>query len=194
MEFQKIQVTKKNTLNVVYKNDNGDIVTVAGANIVHKDLKAVFRALIPHIALMTEQREVYNKTLKEVEACKIQDDANSAFRWMTVDIITLSDDGANISLSGSRILQSGDVIRIETPSVMIGDAQKYQYSDDLELAVQACIYEAKEYINDQKWGLKEGSLDFGEDDPFEGKVTSDQVPQAEIKPAKTKKTKKEKAA
>ena len=77
---------------------------------------------------------------------------------------------------------------------MIGDAQKYQYSDDLELAVQACIFEAKEYINEQKWGLKEGSLDFGEDDPFDGKVTSDQVPQAEIKPAKTKKTKKDKAA
>lgn len=194
MEFLKIQVTKKNTLNMVYKNDNGDIVTVAGANIVHKDLKAVFRNLIPHIALMTEQREAYGKTLKDVEACRIQDSNDSAFKWMSVDVITLSDEGANVQLSGTRILQSGAVIKIESPTVLIGDTQKYAYGDDLELAVQACIFEAKEYLEENKWGMREESLDFGED-PFEGKVTSDQVPQAEIKPVKkTRKTKKEKAA
>ena len=194
MEFLKIQVTKKNTLNMVYKNDNGDIVTVAGANIVHKDLKAVFRNLIPHIALMTEQREVVNKTLKDVEACKFQSSNDSAFRWMTVDCITLSDDCGNVSLSGNRILQTGDVIRIESPRVQIGNTDRYQYTDDLGLAVQACVYEAQQYLDESKWGMREESLDFSED-PFEGKVTSDQVPQAEIKPVKkTRKTKKEKAA
>jgi hypothetical protein len=76
MEFQKIQLTKKNTLNLVFKNENGDLVTVAGANIAHKDFKAAIRALVPHIAMMTEQREAYNRTLKDIEKDRIQD-ANS---------------------------------------------------------------------------------------------------------------------
>ena len=53
MEFLKIQVTKKNTLNIVFKDGASNIVTVEGSNIVHKDLKQAMNGLIPHIALMT---------------------------------------------------------------------------------------------------------------------------------------------
>ena len=35
MDFKKIQLTKQNTLNVVYSNDDGDTITMVGANIVH---------------------------------------------------------------------------------------------------------------------------------------------------------------
>lgn len=195
MEFQKIQLTKKNTLNLVFKNENGDIVTVAGANIAHKDMKAALRALVPHIALMTEQREVVNRTLKEVEKDRITDaNSQSVFKWMNVDCVTLADDGSTFTLQGTRILQSGSVIKIESPTVSACDHDKYEYVSELSLAVDAVIYEAEAYYKEAKWGLKEGSLDFGEDDPFNGKVTTDQVPEADIKPAKTKKTKKQKVA
>ena len=50
--------------------------------------------------------------------------------------------------------------------------------------MEAVIYEAKAYWQEQKWGIKEGDLDFGADDPFDGKVTADQVPQADVKPEK----------
>jgi len=191
MEFQKIQLTKKNTLNLVFKNENGDLVTVAGANIAHKDFKAALRALVPHIALMTEQREAYNRTLKDIEKDRIQDaNSMSVFKWMNVDCVTLADDGSTYTLQGTRILQSGSVIKIESPTVSACDHDKYQYVSELSLAVDAVIYEAEAYYKEAKWGLKEGSLDFGEDDPFDGKVTTDQVPEADIKPAKkTKKTK-----
>ena len=195
MEFQKIQLTKKNTLNLVFKNENGDIVTVAGANIAHKDMKAALRALVPHIALMTEQREVVNRTLKEVEKDRITDvNSQSVFKWMNVDCVTLSDDGSTYTLQGTRILQSGSVIKIESPTVSACDHDKYEYVSELSLAVDAVIYEAEAYYKEAKWGLKEGSLEFGDDDPFDGKVTTDQVPEADIKPAKTKKTKKQKVA
>jgi hypothetical protein len=196
MEFQKIQVTKKNTLNMVFKNENGDIVSVAGANIVHKDLKAAVNNLIPHIALMTEQRETFNKTLKEVEACRIQDnDNNSVYKWMTVDTITIGDDGSTYALSGNRILQTGDVIKVESPNVMVANHDKYAYLDELALAVDAVIYEAEAYYKEQKWGIKEGSLDFADDDPFNAEnLTADQVPETEVKEMKTKKTKKSKSA
>lgn len=193
MEFQKIQLTKRNTVNMVFKNENGDIVTVAGANIAHKDFKAALRALVPHIALLTEQREVNGRTLKEVEKDRITDaNSQSVFKWMNVDCVTLADDGTTYTIQGTRILQSGDVIKIESPAVAVCNHEKYQYISELSLAVEAVMYEAEAYYKEAKWGVKEGNLDFGEEDPFDGKVTADQVPQADIKPAK--KTKKTKAA
>ena len=62
MDFSKIQITKQGTLNVTYKNEDGDLVQFAGANIVHKDLKDAMQALVPHLALITEQREAHNKS------------------------------------------------------------------------------------------------------------------------------------
>lgn len=190
MEFTKIQIGKKNTLNVTYK-ENGNIVSVAGGNLVHKDMKAAFNALIPHIALMTEQREVVGRDLKSVEADKIQDgNSQSVFKWLTCDGITIGNDGNDISITGHRILQTGDVIKIATPSVTIGNEEKYKYTNELSLCVEAIIFEAKAYLTEEKWGIKEGNLDFANEDPFEGKVTADQVPEAGEKPAKEKKTKK----
>ena len=200
MEFQKIQVTKKNTLNVVYKNENGDIVSVAGANLVHKDLKACVNALIPHLAIATEQREAVGKTLQEIEAIKIQDDnKESVFKWLIVESITIGSDDSSIMLNGYRILQSGDVIKVETPAIDMGRPEKYEYLDDLSLAVDAVKYEADAYLKEQKWGVKEASIDFGEDDPFNSEnLTADQVPEANLeeepKKGKKAKTKKIKAA
>lgn len=199
MEFQKIQVTKKNTLNVVYKNENGDIVSVAGANLVHKDLKACINSLIPHLAIATEQRETVGKTLQDIEAIKIQDDnKESVFKWLIVESITIGNDDSSITLNGYRILQSGDVIKVETPAIDMSRHEKYQYINELSLAVDAVKYEADAYLKEQKWGVKEAEIDFGEEDPFNAEnLTADQVPEAEVetepkgkgKKAKTKKLK-----
>lgn len=178
MEFLKIQMTKKNTLNIVFKDGAANVVTVEGSNIVHKDLKQAMNGLIPHIALMTEQREADGRTLKQVEADRITDaNSRSVFKMLGVDSISLSEDETTISLNGYRILQTGDVIRLNTPNVNVGDTDKYKYGNELSLAVDAVKYEAKLYYEDQKWGIKEGSLDFAEDDPFKG-VDAETAPEA----------------
>lgn len=197
MDFLKIQVTKKNTLNIVFKDDAGNIVTVVGGNIIHKDLKACMNALIPHIAFLTEQREVENRKLSEVEADRMHDgNSRSVFKLLTVDTITLNDERTTVTLAGNRILQSGMIIKIESPQLGAIDHERYDYCNELFLAVEAVCYEAEQYYTQQKWGIKEGSLYFAADDPFEGKVTSDQVPQADISEGKKRgrKAKKEKAA
>lgn len=195
MEFQKIQMTKKNTLNVVFKDDDGNIVTVNGGNIVHKDLKACMNALIPHLSLLTEQREAYQRTLKELEADRIQNgNSQSVFRLMTVDTVVLTEEECTVTIAGCRILQSGKVIKVESPQVNASDTEHYQYVNDLFLALDGLKYEAEAYWKEQKWGMKEGDLDFGADDPFEGKVAAGDVPQADIKDAKPKKAKNVKVA
>ena len=190
MEFLKIQVTKKNTLNIVFKDGASNIVTVEGSNIVHKDLKQAMNGLIPHIALMTEQREADGRTLKEVEADRITDaNSRSVFKMLGVDTITLSEDEFVVSLNGYRILQSSDVIRLNTPNVNVGDPDKYQYGNELSLAIDAVKYEAKLYYEEQKWGIKDGSLDFAEDDPFKG-VDAEATPEAPAVEGGEKKNKK----
>ena len=179
MEFSKIQVTKKNTLNIVFRDGAGNIVTVIGANIVHKDLKQAVYNLIPHLALITEQREADGRTLKEVEADRITDaNSRSVFKMLSVDTIIMNGEEHTICLSGYRILQNGDVMAIQTPNIAIDNPDKYLYRNELDLAVDAVIYEAKQYYNEQKWGIKEGTLDFADDDPFKG-VDAGTVPEAD---------------
>lgn len=196
MDFVKIQVTKKNTLNVVYKESNGNLVSIQGANLVHKDLKACMNVLIAHLAIATEQRETVGKTLKEIEAIKIQDDnKESVYKWLGVDAIAIGADESTYTLKGFRILQTGDVMKIETPAICVSNPEKYKYINDLALAVDAVKYEAEAYLKEQKWGVKEADIDFGEDDPFKAEnLTADQVPEANVgeqpeQPAKGKKAK-----
>ena len=196
MDFVKIQVTKKNTLNVVYKESNGNLVSIQGANLVHKDLKACMNVLIAHLAIATEQRETVGKTLKEIEAIKIQDDnKESVYKWLGVEAIAIGADESTYTLKGFRILQTGDVMKIETPAICVSNPEKYQYINDLALAVDAVKYEAEAYLKEQKWGVKEADIDFGEDDPFKAEnLTADQVPEAGVgeqpeQPAKGKKAK-----
>lgn len=196
MDFVKIQVTKKNTLNVVYKESNGNLVSIQGANLVHKDLKACMNVLIAHLAIATEQRETVGKTLKEIEAIKIQDDnKESVYKWLGVEAIAIGADESTYTLKGFRILQTGDVMKIETPAICVSNPEKYKYINDLALAVDAVKYEAEAYLKEQKWGVKEADIDFGEDDPFKAEnLTADQVPETNVgeqpeQPAKGKKAK-----
>lgn len=83
MDFKKIQLSKKNTLNVVYSNRDGDTITIVGANIVHKDLKEAMKSLVPHLAMLTEQKETINTTLEELEEQRSWEE-KSVFTRMSV--------------------------------------------------------------------------------------------------------------
>ena len=66
MIFSKIKLTKAGTLEATYKNEDGDVIQFAGANLVHKDLKEALQGLIPHLAIITEQREAFKKKLSDL--------------------------------------------------------------------------------------------------------------------------------
>ena len=183
MEFQKIQLTKQNTLTVTYKNGDGDVINFIGANIVHKDLRDAMNALIPHLSIITEQREAYNRTLKEVQGDRITDDGiKSVYKRFTVDTVSFSNNERKVSLSGVRLLTTAGVVQLSTPQIDTEEDENYQYHNELAIDVEAVKYEAKEYIEQRKWGVKEASLEFKDVDPF--KVKADDAPEAETKPKK----------
>ena len=194
MEFSKIQLTKQNTLTCVYKNADGDVINFVGANIVHKDLRQAMQALIPHLALITEQREAYDRKLSDLKAQSITDeDSNNVFKKFTVEGISLANDGREVSLSGIRILMKAGVVQLQTPRIDTEDGDEYKYTNDLALDVDAVVYEAKAYIEERKWGVKEAEIDFKDIDPFNG-VKADEVPMAEGEQPKKRGRKSKKAA
>ncbi len=193
MEFQKIQLTKKNTLNVVYKNDDGDIVTVNGANLVHKDFKKALQSLIPHLAVITEQREAVDRNLKQLQADSITDENNnSVFKRLEVDGLTFANDESDVTVHGSRILLNGGIVKLETPTIETFNADGYLYRDELSLDLDAVKYEAKAYLEDKKWGIKQAEIGF--EDPFDG-VKPEAAPEVPMEGKKRgRPSKKQKAA
>lgn len=182
MEFQKIQITKQGTLNVTYKNGDGDIISFAGANVIHKDLKQAMQALVPHIAIITEQREAYNTTLSTLKAQSIADDGDNVYKRMSVDTMSFSDGERKVALGGCRILGKGGVITVTAPTISLEDSDSYDYNNELDIDIEAVKYEAKEYIEQRKWGVKQAEIDFNDIDPY--KVEAGDVPEADAAPKK----------
>ena len=192
MEFQKIQLTKQGTLNVTYKNGDCDIIQFTGANIVHKDLKDAFSALIPHMSIITEQREAYNRTLKQLQGDRITDEGDNIFKRMTVDCLSFSNGEQRVSMSGSRILTKTGVISFTTPNINIEDGEDYDYSDELAVDIDAVKYETKLYLEEKKWGVKQAEIDFKDIDPY--KVEAEAAPEADINAPKKRGRKAKKVA
>lgn len=176
MNFSKIQLGKQGTLNVTYRNLDGT-VTVQGANIVHRDLRNALSALVPHLVLLTEQREAVNHTLSQLEEQKDWEE-KGIFQRMSVNAVSISDD--EILITGQRILDRGEVIKLNSPKVSTVDDEKYEYLSELSLAIDNLKYEAEQYLED-KWGLKQSEIDFdaAENNPFQGEITPE-VPVAVV--------------
>ena len=183
MEFQKIQITKQGTLNATYKNNDGDIIQFNGANIVHKNLKQAMQALIPHLAIITEQREAHDKTLVELRGISITDDGDNIYKRMNIDGVKFGSGEQRVSVSGTRILTKQGVISVSSPSIELADNEQYEWNDELAEDIEAVKYEAKEYIDSRKWGVKQSEIEFADIQPFEG-VQADEAPVAETQPKK----------
>lgn len=195
MEFVKIQLTKQNTLNATYKNGDGDVIQFTGANIVHKDLKDALNALIPHLAIIIEQREAYNRTLSEVQKDRITDEGeNSVYKRFMVDSVSLGNNEREVSLSGIRILLKTGIVSLQTPKIDLESEDDYEYFNELSLDVDAVKYEAKAYIEEKKWGVKQAEIDFRDIDPFNGEVKADEVPTVDDEQKPKKRGRKPKAA
>lgn len=177
MDFKKIQLTKQNTLNVVYSNDDGDTITMVGANIVHRDFKEAIKNLVPHLAILTEQREAYDVALEELEAQR-ETGEKSIFTRMSVVSVAFS--GDEVIISGNRVLDRGDVMNLNAPKISTVDDEGYEYLSELSLAIDGLKYEAEQYVTERKWGLKQGELQFDEaGDPF-ADVEAGEVPQVSV--------------
>ena len=190
MIFSKIKLTKAGTLEATYKNEDGDVIQFAGANLVHKDLKEALQGLIPHLAIITEQREAFKEKLADLREQRITDKEDNVYKRLTVEVLSFTNDQKKVSLTGSRILLNSGVISLTAPSVDLADEDDYEYQNELALDVDAVLFEAKAYIEEKKWGVKQASIDFKDIDPYKA-IETGEVPEATSEaPKKGKKGKK----
>ena len=175
MEIRKIRLTKVDTLNVTYKKD-GDIIVFEGANIVHPDMRAAMKRLVPHLVIMTEQREW------TAEVRSGSTDAEIDAPNMQVTEVTIS--GNAVTLVGTRLLESGYVIRVQSYRLDMENGC-YPWSSDLSEAIENVKYEAEEFLKG-KWGVRQQMLEFN-DNPFEG-IEAAEVTQVDISVGEGEKT------
>ena len=185
MKFSKIKLSKSGTLECTYKNEDGDIIQFVGANIVHKDLREALQGLIPHLALITEQREAYKATLDKLREQRITDNEDNIYKRMSVSGLSFFADEKKVIITGSRILTTAGVVSVCTPLMDLEAEDEYKYTNDLSLDIEAVTFEAKAYIEDKKWGVKQAEIKFEDINPFDA-IKAGEVPEAPAE-GKTKK-------
>ena len=176
MEFKKIGLTDKYTLNATYVNADGDTITLSGCNAVHPDLLNAFRALVPHLALLTEQREAFNKTLLDLEEEKDKKNKDNVYKRIGVTSVTIGTE--DVILFGQRVTDNGEVIKLVSPKVNL-DSSIYEHNNSLSLAVEGLKYEAKLYVKEKKWKYIQTTLEFAEG---ETKTDADEYPFDNVQP------------
>ena len=182
MNVRVKQATLKSGLFLSYKyvvNINGTVNSNSTASdaVIHDDLKNAFRNLIPffaHISDEIKDSELISEAIADPAAYleKTEDeDKNKANPFLKYKVgafqVDVKRNGEMVTLSGTKHLESGDIVGWDTPAVRFdGD---YLYIDLLSTAIEHIKNEVFEYMQgkqapvaDQTIGLFEGDDD--EDD------------------------------
>lgn len=177
MDFKKIKFNKSGmTLEVVYFETmslNDTTVTNEICKkcnmIVHNDLIEALKWLRVHFALLCDLREVNSFPVDYAD--KIEKfDHETYLEKINITGISLGgeDESAGVVIIGQKELPGGGVLNIVTPFTRFDS--DYSHCNALEQAVNNLIYEAEQYLFEQKWGVKQLELpfeDFAEmDEPF----------------------------
>ena len=157
MNITNAKVTKDNTLGATYTDETGT-VTVEGKNLVTNDLINAFKALVPHLAFLCEQKEAAGTDFLE----DLPDNIGSI---LEVSGYTLGGDGDSrgVTLTGKRFLKSNKVLNLNAPFTKFADEnENYAFQFELEQAIESCCYEVNEYIFNKKWKVVQQELPFEE--------------------------------
>ncbi|WP_291587245.1 hypothetical protein [Bacteroides sp.] len=158
MKITKAKITKENTLMAVFNNENDDTVTIEGKNLVHKDMKAAFDDLIPHLAFLCEQKEADGKESLD----ELSEDIFSTFEVSGYSIGG-SDESEGVTLVGKCFLKTKKVLNLIAPFTMFNNEnEEYEHAFDLQQAIEACKYEVEQYLTAKKWAVVQQELPFDE--------------------------------
>lgn len=176
IKIRKAKLAKGGTVEATYIDEDGNDVTLKGKNICHPDLKTAFAGLVPFLADLTEQ--------KEAEFIKWDNLDNpetvEKLRYLEVTGFSVTDDDVNpmVTLIGKRTLRTSKVLNLCAPATALNtDTESYEMCEELDTALQICIFEVKQYIIERKWQVKQNTLDFDNpEDPFASATPTDEIP------------------
>lgn len=165
------------TYTETYPEGDKDI-TVKSEIPAHKDCTDAFKKLIPHFILLTEMKESDEVSRRAAESGieNIGDDDD--FKNAEVYGIKMgkNDSSVNtVTMMGERYLKTGGSVEFSSPAQVLepeGGEFEYPYINELNLAIQAVLYEVKEYLFNGKYAIiqKEINFEVVADAPFEAEI------------------------
>lgn len=153
------------TYTETYPEGDKDI-TVKSQIPAHKDCTDAFKQLIPHFILLTEMKESdrVSHWAAQVGIDRIPEEED--FKNAEVYGIKLGRNESNVptlTMTGERFLQTGGSVEFTSPAQALessGGEFEYPYINELNLAVQAIVYEVKEYLFNEKYAVTQGEIHF----------------------------------
>ena len=158
-----------------FRSEGDKDIVVKSEIPAHKDCTEAFKKLVPHFILLTEMKES-DKLSAEAAAVGIEN-ISADDDYLNAEVVGIkigkSDNNTDtVTIIGSRLLKLGGSVDFTSPAQELessGGELEYPYIDELNLAVQAVIFEVKEYLFKGKFALIQTALDFEAvpDAPFE---------------------------
>lgn len=137
-----------------------DTVTKASEQFVHPDLKYALDLLKAHVAAICEMPEA-----KDLDVRNPSDhDLNEILKSYIVTGYSKggSDESAGVTIIAQKILKSGRIFNITAPFTKYEDetGECYPYGCELADVIKRCDYEVDAYLFEDKFGMKQTSIDF----------------------------------
>lgn len=182
IKIRKAKIAKGGTVEVSYLDQDGNDVTLKGKNICHPDLKTAFAGLVPFMADLTEQKEAEYINWNNLSDA----DTVERLRYLEVTGFSVTDDDVNpmVTLIGKRTLRTSKVLNLCAPATALNsDTESYEMCEELDTALQVCIFEVKQYVVERKWQVKQAELNFDNpEDPFADATPTEDVPFSDMVP------------
>ncbi len=179
IKLRKAKIAKGGTVEASFIDQDGNDVTLKGKNICHPDLKTAFAGLVPFLADLTEQKEADRidwDNLNDAETVE-------RLRYLEVTGFSVTDDDVNpmVTLIGKRTLRTSKVLNLCAPATALNqDTESYERCEELDTALQVCIFEVEQYLTERKWQVKQNELNFDNpEDPFASATPTEDVPLSE---------------
>jgi hypothetical protein len=172
----------RNSIFLTYEFDQHDADVKNGIKTssdapIHDDLKAAFRALIPHFAFICE--EITNEDLVqdaiERPESYLEDRENSAsldfFKFYVNEFSIIDKKGLNfVTISGNKQLTDGDVVSFSAPAIDL-DGGNYKFMYELKEAVEVLKREVLAYMQGKQ--APKAQLEMFEGDEESGEAFGD---------------------
>lgn len=130
---------------------------------IHDDLRESFQNLIPHFAFICEEinEAVCRQAINDIKKGIIHDFETDPLRKYDVSGFTLGKDSEGVTISGSKSLESGKSININTPFTQWDDIE-YPFMSELLAAVDLLKSEVYEYIEGKRAPIIHQTIDMFE--------------------------------
>lgn len=126
---------------IIYTGKN---FTLVNADAVHDDLRTAFSKLHVHFAIISEQVVVPKNSDMSIDDILSDETMKEIIEAMGVSEFKISGSGSNegVQLVGTKVLSTGEVLTLKTPTRKWEDEQHpYQFVEELSQAIEALKFE-----------------------------------------------------